>query len=54
MFIERGLVFLTSNDGMTVNNEMRKTVKKATLEYFDLMFRRSASGEYEVYSEPRP
>jgi len=46
MFIERGSVFVTSNVRMTVNNEMRKMVKKGILEYFVLMFRRSTSGEY--------
>jgi len=41
MFIVRGSVFVTSNVRMTVNNEMRKMVKKGIFEYFVLMFRRS-------------
>ena len=36
-----------------MNNEMRKMVKKAILEYFELMFRRLSSSEYAGYSEPR-
>jgi len=49
MFIVRGSVFVTSNVGMAVNNEMGKIVKKGILEYFELMFRRSTSGEYAGY-----
>ena len=45
IFIARGSVFLTSNVRMTVNNELIKMVKKTILQYFELMFRRSASGE---------
>jgi len=53
MFIARGSVFLTSSVRKTVNNELRRTVKKEILAYFVLMIWRSTSGKYSGYSDPR-